>query len=121
MHELSIAHSIVEMVSEVADREGATRILAIHLRIGALSAVVEEALRFAFEIAAVGTPAAEARLEIEAVPVTIFCQACQAEHQLASVQRFFCPVCQQPSAKIVAGNELEVVRLEVEDACELSS
>ncbi|MCA9796978.1 MAG: hydrogenase maturation nickel metallochaperone HypA, partial [Candidatus Eremiobacteraeota bacterium] len=81
MHELSIAHSIVEIVSEVAEREGASRILSIHLRIGALTAVVEEALRFSFEFAAASTPAAEARLEVETVPVTIFCDACQAEHQ----------------------------------------
>jgi hydrogenase nickel incorporation protein HypA/HybF len=64
MHELSIAASIVEIASEEASRRGC-RVEAVHLRLGALSGVVREALEFSWELACGETPVAGARLEIE--------------------------------------------------------
>ena len=43
MHELSIAMSIVELAEEEAERRG-VHINAVHLKLGALSGVVKEAL-----------------------------------------------------------------------------
>ena len=44
MHELSIAMSIVEMAEEEAAKHGGVQVTAIHLKLGALSGVVKEAL-----------------------------------------------------------------------------
>jgi hydrogenase nickel incorporation protein HypA/HybF len=65
MHELSIAASIVEIASEEAARYGG-RVAVVHLKLGALSGVVREALQFSWELACDDTPVAGARLEIEA-------------------------------------------------------
>jgi hydrogenase nickel incorporation protein HypA/HybF len=54
MHELSIAVSIVEMAAEQAEQR-AVEISAIHLRVGALSGVVKEALLFCYPLACEGT------------------------------------------------------------------
>jgi hydrogenase nickel incorporation protein HypA/HybF len=45
MHELSISMSIVETAREEAERRGA-QVTAVHLRRGALSGVVKDALFF---------------------------------------------------------------------------
>ena len=58
MHELSIALSIVEMAAQEAQRQCASEVLAVHLRIGALSGVVPEALESAYELARENSPLA---------------------------------------------------------------
>lgn len=60
MHELSIAMSIVETAREEAERRGA-QVTAVHLRRGALSGVVKEALFFSCEMACKDTPPAGSR------------------------------------------------------------
>jgi len=114
MHELSIALSMIEMATEEAERRGGARISAIHLKLGQLSGVVEDALLFSYDVACAGTPLEGSRLIIEEVPVVIYCAACKAERTLVSVQRFCCPVCESPASQIVQGKELEVAALEIE-------
>jgi hydrogenase nickel incorporation protein HypA/HybF len=65
MHELSIAESIVEIATEEAARRGC-KVEAVHLKLGAVSGVVREALEFSWALACDETPVAGARLEIEA-------------------------------------------------------
>ncbi len=113
MHELSIAQSLVEISNTAAQEAGATKVEAVYLQLGALAGVVKDALLFSFEIAAEGTLLAGARLEIEDIPVSIFCSHCQAEAELASIQSFRCPRCNMPSGHIVRGRELDIVGLEI--------
>jgi hydrogenase nickel incorporation protein HypA/HybF len=66
MHELSIALSLVEAVSEELVRLGErVSLRSVHVRVGPLSGVVPEALAFAFEVAANDTAIAGVRLTIE--------------------------------------------------------
>jgi hydrogenase nickel incorporation protein HypA/HybF len=116
MHELSIAMSIVEMAEEEAVRRG-VEIEAVHLKLGALSGVVKEALFSCYEMACEGTPLQGSRLILENVPVVIFCPSCKAQRALLSVQLFACPECGTPAREVVQGKELEVVALEIKE-CE---
>jgi hydrogenase nickel incorporation protein HypA/HybF len=61
MHELAIAESIVSMAHEAA---AGRRILRIVVEIGALSCVSREALGFSFSLAATGTAAEGAELDL---------------------------------------------------------
>lgn len=115
MHELSIAMSIVEMSQEEAERRGNVHVTAIHLKLGALSGVVKEALLSAYEMACYDTPLQDARLVIEEVPVVVFCSRCQAQRPVSSLQLFCCSQCGTPTSEIVQGKELEVVALEIEE------
>ncbi len=115
MHELSIAVSLIETASDELGKAGgrAPRVLALHLRLGLLSGVVKEALLFSFDLAAEGTPIAGARLDIEEVPVVVFCAGCAAPRTLATIQDFRCPVCGQPTPEVLSGRELELKSMEV--------
>jgi hydrogenase nickel incorporation protein HypA/HybF len=113
MHELSIATSIIEMVEEELERRGGARLHAVHLKLGALSGVVQEALLFSYEVAAEGTQLKGSQLLIEPVPVTIYCPNCDAQRQLKSIQNFICPECGTPTPDIVHGKELEIISLEI--------
>jgi hydrogenase nickel incorporation protein HypA/HybF len=113
MHELSIMQSALDQVLEKARQAGANRVHAIRLRIGALSGVVPDALQFAFEALADGTPAQGAQLLIEDVPARFWCAACS--HEFEATRMFAeCPGCHQPSMELRAGREMELTSLEVD-------
>ncbi|MGB3544196.1 hydrogenase maturation nickel metallochaperone HypA [Rubrivirga sp.] len=114
MHELSIATSLVSAADRAARDAGATRVTALHLRLGDLSGVVRGALDFAYEIAVEGTALEGSTLEVETVPVVVHCPTCDAERELPTITRFRCPVCDTPTGDVRAGREIEISHLEVE-------
>jgi hydrogenase nickel incorporation protein HypA/HybF len=114
MHELSIAMSIVEAALDEA-RQRRVKVSGVHLRLGALSGVVKDALLFSYEVACEGTELQGSQLVVEDVPVVIFCLQCQREQTLDSVQSFCCPQCGAPSMDMRRGKELEVFALEIEE------
>jgi len=105
---------IVDCVAEQAARHGLERVSAVHLRLGAGAGVVRDSLRFSWEIACAGSVAAGSRLDIEDVPLAVYCERCDQERTL---ERFIlrCPVCQSPTPRILRGRETQVVALEVPD------
>lgn len=113
MHELSIAMSMIEMATDELKKYDARKVNTLYLKLGALSGVVSDALLFSWEIACQGTPLDGARLEIEEVPVVVYCANCRAEKTLSAVNSFFCPVCSTPAGEILQGKELEVTALEI--------
>lgn len=114
MHELSIAMGIVDAAMDEAQKRG-VKVSAVHLRLGALSGVVKDALLFSYEVACQDTPLAGSQLIVEDVPVAILCSQCKEKRVLASVQLFVCPECGTPTMHILQGKELEVFALEVEE------
>lgn len=114
MHELSIAMGIVEAATDEAQRRG-VRVSAVHLRLGALSGVVKDALLFSYDVACQDTPLQGSRLIVEDVPIAVFCPQCKEQRVLPSLQSFTCPECGTPTMDIRQGKELEVFALEVEE------
>lgn len=114
MHELSIALNIIEIASKEAARHGATAVRRVNLRVGPLSGVVREALEFSFEAAVEETALSGAVLDIEEVPLTAWCDACEAERSIASAYDLRCPVCGAGVLDIRTGRELEITSIEIE-------
>lgn len=113
MHELSIAISIVDRVLQESRARGDARVEAVYLRIGPLSGVDVEALRFAFTIACEESQLVGCRLEITEVPISLECPGCRSEKHAISMQQLCCSDCGTPSAEIVHGRELELRAVEL--------
>lgn len=113
MHELSIAQSIGESVRGELARHGGGRVTRIGLKIGEVSGVNTEALRFCFEISVKDTDLGDAVLDIEAVPLTYRCNQCNHDFVVADFQ-IACPLCGSVETRAVAGDELQITYLEVE-------
>lgn len=118
MHELSIVYSIVQTVSAALEADAAShipqRVRCVHLQIGALAGVTIDALFFSYDLATDGTALSGSRLEIEQLPIKIFCPSCAAIRTLDGVQCFRCPVCNTPSGDIRQGRELDIISIELE-------
>jgi len=106
------------MAQEEAEKHGGAQVIAVHLKLGALSGVVKEALLSAYELARDDTPLQGSRLVIEEVPVVVLCPNCKLPRPVSSVQLFCCAECGTPSSEIVHGKELEVVALEIEECAQ---
>jgi hydrogenase nickel incorporation protein HypA/HybF len=115
MHELSVAHAVVSTVVDALPSPP-PRVLGIRVRVGELSGIVPRALEFAYDVAAQGTPLADAALVIEVSPVVIDCPACGPQ-QLASTHDFRCPVCGTPCGAVIGGKELEILDVTLDDTC----
>ena len=113
MHEVAIMEEAVKLAVDAALSAGANRVLRLRLRIGQLSGVVPEALRFAFEIVCRETIAAGAVLEIEAVPITCWCARCATEFTCDGYLNE-CPRCHELSNEVRRGRELEIASVEFE-------
>jgi len=115
MHELSIAQSVVQAVLESLSGTPACQILKVRLKIGALSGVDADAVRFCYDIATRDTRLEGSILDIETLAVIIRCSHCARDVQLPDPFRLRCTVCGTPSAQIVQGKELEIDSIEIQD------
>ncbi len=118
MHELSLVTQLVELAVEAleADRDAdltVERVGAVHLRVGVLAGVVEDALRFSYDVATQNTPLEGSRLVIETVPLAIHCKECDHTVVLPGTQSLRCPRCSTLSNDIRQGRELELTSLEL--------
>jgi hydrogenase nickel incorporation protein HypA/HybF len=118
MHELSIALSIIEGASEEVRKHPGAQIHAVHLKLGALSGVVKDALLFSYELACEGTVLEGSRLIVEEIPVVVYCQNCKTEKTLESIQRFCCPSCGDLTPDVIGGRQLELVGIEITESHE---
>ena len=113
MHEVGIIESTLRAAEARTRADGATRIDAIHLRVGRLTGVVPEALEHAFAALRQGTLAAGGRLVVEYVAAVCWCAACQREFEAPGLFSE-CPACGAASGDIRRGRELDLISLEVE-------
>jgi hydrogenase nickel incorporation protein HypA/HybF len=113
MHELSLALSLLEQIGAVAERERATRVSSVHLRVGRMSGIVRDALLFSWELARADTIAGEAVLVIDDVAVAVWCPRCDAERPVRDGEGLMCVECGTIAPTIVRGRELELTSMEV--------
>lgn len=112
MHEVGIMQNTLEIALHHAAQQGASRIHQITLRVGDLSGVEPEALQFAFDVIVQGTLAEQATLTIDRVPARCYCPQCHQEFQPTD-WIYACPHCEQVSADLRQGRELELASMEI--------
>lgn len=113
MHEVGIARSVID-AALAAVPDGAT-LSGVTVAIGPMSGVVADSLQFGFEVASVGTEAEGTELEIVEVPLTLHCDACDADFETDEVAVLRCPQC-GGNARVIAGNETLVTAVRYSEA-----
>ncbi|MEA2126690.1 MAG: hydrogenase nickel incorporation protein HypA/HybF [Solirubrobacteraceae bacterium] len=112
MHELSISSAIVD--TAVAHASG-RRVSVVSVRIGHLRQAIPRSLHFYFGICTRETVAEGATLELEVVPGRLRCRECHHNWDV-EVPAFRCPRCDSGDVAVLAGEELEVESIQVEEA-----
>ena len=108
MHELAITQSLVDAIVE---QLGSARVTAVNVRIGKVSGVVPDAVRFCFDLVAEGTPVEGARLEITEPAGRARCRRCAAEFGVDDLI-LLCS-CGSADVELLCGHELTLSSVEV--------
>ena len=114
MHELSVCLSLLEEVKRIARQNGAGSVTRIIVKIGPLSGVEPDLLRNAYPLAAAGTVAEDAELDIEIAGIIVSCSQCGGESP-ATANKLLCAHCGDFRTKLVSGDEMVLQSLELDD------
>ena len=114
MHEVSIASNIFKIVlNELKNQEPFPVLRKVRLKISQLTAVVPEALDFAWTAITKGTELEGSELEIEEIPILLKCHSCGVKFNIDN-PIFICEKCNSKETELLSGDELDLVSLIVE-------
>jgi hydrogenase nickel incorporation protein HypA/HybF len=112
MHELSICSAIASTAEKHAEGRPVSQ---VKVRIGHLRQVVPDALQFGWEVVSSTTQLKDAELVIEQVPAIVECLECGARTTL-DLPILACGTCEGFDVKLLSGEELLVVSIDLVDA-----
>lgn len=107
MHEMSIAESVLGIVTDTARSGGLARVNTVRLEIGVLAAVETRSLRFCFDSVTRGTLAEGAALVIDELPGTAWCFECNESVPVATRVED-CPRCGGGRLQVTGGTDMRV-------------
>jgi len=113
MHEYSIVSSLLELIEEHAKKNNAKKVTKIEIKIGTLSGVEPELLKTAFDTFKEGTICNDAKFIMHIQSVVVECNNCKKTSTL-SKDEYLCPNCKSGDIKIVDGEEMYLMSLELE-------
>lgn len=114
MHELSLVMTLIEQVDAEVRRSGeAGHVARVTLRVGRLSGVNADAMRFAFDAVKPGSVVRDATLEINPEPAQVVCRDCGAVSPFDE-WRPYCPECSSRSISVTGGRDLLLESIEVD-------
>lgn len=111
MHEMTLAGGILQAVLEIA---GGERVRKIRLRVGRLRMVLPGSLEFSFSLMAAGTSADGAVIDVQEIPAVLRCSQCGADIEL-DLPPFTCLGCSASDIEVIAGDEILVDSVELEN------
>lgn len=115
MHELSIAMGMIDELTRIARQNNARKVITVKLKIGKMSGIVIDSLRFAFDAAKLEYPLLNStEIFIEEVPLIYECNNCKNNFKTDDIYFPSCADCKSYNLKILSGEELHIENLEVE-------
>lgn len=113
MHEYSIVQSLLESCEEHAAQNESTQVLKVVVKIGVLSGVEPQLLETAFNTFKEGSICHNSLFVVNVQKIVIECNKCNQTSTLEK-NEFICPDCQSNDVKVVDGEEMYLMSLEME-------
>ena len=113
MHEYSIVQSLLDGCEDHARQNDATKVTKVVVKIGVMSGVEPDLLKIAFDTFKEKTICEEALFIINIQKVKIRCNGCGRENELEK-NEYLCPGCQSTDLKIIDGEDMLLMQLELE-------
>jgi hydrogenase nickel incorporation protein HypA/HybF len=113
MHELSITENLLDIILRHAQNDGATRVTNIYLVIGQLSSIVDDSVKFYWNMIAKDTIAQEAILHFKRISIRLTCLDCSHDYEPTG-DELSCPKCKGIHVKVLMGEEFYVEAIDIE-------
>jgi len=112
MHEMSVVESMMGVVLRHAEQNRASRVTKINLVLGEVSSVMEEPIKFYFDILSRETITEGAELVFRRTALMARCSQCGGEFKVEEFD-FTCPDCKGTDTEITSGREFQVESIEI--------
>lgn len=113
MHEYSIVSSLIDICEREIEKNSCKRALKLKVAIGKLSGVEPKLIEESFKVFKDGTCCSSALMEIEIKEIELFCLNCSYSF-MPENHTYICPKCESIDIKIVNGEELHLMSIEME-------
>jgi hydrogenase nickel incorporation protein HypA/HybF len=118
MHEFAVTQNLLAVALEGAQSNNARRITAIHIRVGSLTGIVEESVRFCFDVLSLNTIAQGATITFAHEFALATCTECTLQWQVSLPLLPECPRCASGRVTVTGGKDLVVESIEVTESIE---
>ncbi len=115
MHELSVMTNILRTILDHAHKNEVSRIVAVNLRVGELTDLLDEWMQKYFDHLSKDTLAEGALLKIERSPVVLTCRECKQALNIdrSNWGKAICLECGSNDLALTAGKEFYIKNIEV--------
>ena len=113
MHEYSIVQSLLESCEEHAKQNEAKEVTKVVVKIGVLSGVEPDLLKTAFDTFKEQTVCHNADFIMNIQKIMIECHNCNTQSELEK-NEFSCPKCQSTDLKVLDGEDMYLMSLEMD-------
>ncbi len=121
MHEFTVASMIVERVRVEASKHGAKKVRKVEVKLGELTLVNPEQLKFNYEVLSQDPLLKGSELIVKVVSGEVSCRECgfhgkpryRDDPSLHLFPMFSCPICESP-VEVVKGREIVISRITLE-------
>src|SRR5690348_16859058 len=120
MHELVVTQSILEIAVRHAEVAHAQHITDLYIVIGELSSMIDDSVRFYWDIISQNTIAEGSNLHFHRIPAAMRCSNCNHSYVLEP-DEFACPACGSTESVLVAGEEFYLESIEVRPSVEVTT
>ena len=115
MHEVYIALGMVDQLTRIAHENNAKKITLIKLKIGKMSGIVTDSLKFAFDAIKLEHPLLlSAEILINEIPLIYKCNDCNKSFETDDIYFPSCSDCKSYNLKLISGEEQDIENVELE-------
>lgn len=112
MHEYSIVQALLNQCEEHVEQNNATRVIKVITKIGVMSGIEPHLLQTAFDTFKEGTICDGAEFVINIQKLKLECKECGNIFEVDEV-RYFCPKCESLRVKVLDGEDMYLMSLEM--------
>ncbi len=113
MHELSVTESVLEIACKHAKKAQASKVTDIYLVIGKLSSIVDDSIKFYWNVISKDTLCEEAKLHFKRLPAKLLCLDCEKQYTLDH-DLTPCPNCNSARVRVLSGDEFHLESIEIQ-------
>ncbi len=113
MHEFSVVQSLMSLIEQHVKQNNAKAVSKVVVKIGKMSGIEPHLLKLAFDTFKEKTICENAQLEMIIQDVIAKCEDCQKEFVIKN-NCFVCPYCNSFNLKILDGEEMYLMSLELD-------
>jgi hydrogenase nickel incorporation protein HypA/HybF len=114
MHELSVTQSLLDLALKHANQAGATKISSLNITIGDLTSIIDDSVKFYWDIIAKDTMAEGAELNFTRIDTILRCKDCSFKYS-PEPGELACPECKGFQVEVISGKEFYLDSIDIEN------